>query len=170
MDGYLLDTNAVSVLWDARHVDQSKIRTFLESISPAPIWISIITLAEIEYGLKTALRMDLDLQRNVRDEMSKYPEVLTPDRHTVVPYSDLRSELFKKYAPRKHRGRLTKKRPEDLIERTSAKDLHGIQENDIWIAALAIQYNLVLVTDDRMAPLIEVSKSLSDPLRIVKWR
>jgi len=65
LDGYLLDTNAVSVLWDARHVDQSKIGTFLESISPAPIWISIITLAEIEYGLKTALMMDLDLQTGV---------------------------------------------------------------------------------------------------------
>jgi predicted nucleic acid-binding protein len=56
MDGYLLDTNAASILWDARHADHGKIRSFLASISPAPVWISIIALAEIEYGLKTAPR------------------------------------------------------------------------------------------------------------------
>ena len=34
MDGYLLDTNAASVLWDARHADHGKIKSFLESVSP----------------------------------------------------------------------------------------------------------------------------------------
>ena len=150
MDGYLLDTNAASVLWDARHADHSKIRSFLESVSPAPVWISIIALAEVEYGLKTAPSMNVDLHRDVRGEMAKYPEVLKPDKHTIAPYSDLRAELFNAYAPRDRKGRLTKKWPEDLFERTSAKELHGTQENDIWIASLAIQYNLILVTEDRM--------------------
>jgi tRNA(fMet)-specific endonuclease VapC len=170
MDGYLLDTNAASVLWDARHVDHGKIRSFLESVSSAPVWISIITLAEVEYGLKTAPSTNADLQKNVREQMSKYLEVLAPDKHTIAPYSDLRSELFKAYAPRDRKGRLTKKWPEDLFERTSAKELHGTQENDIWIAALAMQYNLILVTDDRMTPLMDVSRSLIDPLKIAKWR
>ncbi len=170
MDGYLLDTNAASVLWDARHTDHGKIRSFLESVSLAPVWISIITLAEVEYGLKTAPSMDVDLQRDVRGEMAKYLEVLKPGKHTVAPYSDLRAELFKTYAPRNRKGRLTKKRPGELFERTSAKELHGAQENDIWIASLAIQYNLILVTEDRMTPLMEVSKRLPDPLQITKWR
>lgn len=170
MDGYLLDTNSASVLWDARHVDHSKIRSLLESIASAPVWICIITLAEVEYGLKTAPEINADLQENVREKMAKYQEVLAPDKHTIAPYSDLRAELFKIYAPRDRKGRLTKKRPEDLFERTSAKELHGTQENDIWIAALAIQYNLILITDDRMTPLMDVSRSLIDPLKITKWR
>jgi predicted nucleic acid-binding protein len=114
--------------------------------------------------------MNAQLQKNVKGEMAKYPEVLEPDKHTVAPYSDLRAELFKTYAPRDRKGRLTKKWPEDLFERTSAKELHGSQENDIWVASLAIQHNLILVTEDRMTPLAEVSKSLSDPLQITKWR
>jgi tRNA(fMet)-specific endonuclease VapC len=170
VDGYLLDTNAASVLWDARHVDHAKIRSFLESVSSEPVWISIITLAEVEYGLKTAPDIDDDLQKNVREQMAKYLEVLAPDKHTIVPYSNLRAELFKLYAPRGRKGRLTKKWPEDLFERTSAKELHGTQENDIWIAALAIQYNLILVTDDRITPLMYASRSLIDPLKIAKWR
>lgn len=171
MDGYLLDTNAASVLWDARHADHDKIRAFLESVSPAPIWISIVALAEVEYGLKTAPAMPLDIHTDVRGEMAKYPEVLELDKHTAEPYSDLRAELFKTYAPRDRKERrLTKKWVEDLFERTSAKELHGCQENDIWVASLAIQYNLVLVTEDRMVPIVEVSKCLPDPLRIQKWR
>jgi tRNA(fMet)-specific endonuclease VapC len=169
MDGYLLDTNAASVLWDARHADNGKIRSFLESVSHAPVWISIIALAEVEYGLKTAPAMNVDLQRAVRGEMAKYPHVLEPDKHTVAPYSDLRAELFKVYAPKDRKGRITKKCPEDLVDRTTAKELQA-QENDIWVASLAIQYNLTLVTEDRMAPLVEVSKCLPDPLQITKWR
>lgn len=170
MDGYLLDTNAASVLWDARHADHDKIRSFLSSVSPAPVWISIIALAEVEYGLKTAPEMHLERQKAVRTEMARYHEVLEPDKHTVAPYSDLRAELFKAYAPLDRKGRITRKWPEDLFERTSAKELHGTQENDIWVASLAIQYNLILLTEDRMTPLMEVSKSLPDPLQIMKWR
>jgi tRNA(fMet)-specific endonuclease VapC len=169
MDGYLLDTNAASILWDARHRDHNKITAFLGNISDSPIWISIVVLAEVEYGLKTAPRRDVDRQNDVRNEMAKFPLVLSADKHTVAPYSDLRAELFKKYSPKGLKGRLTAKRPEDLVGRTSAKEL-GVQENDIWLASQAIQYNLILVTEDRMSRLAEVSNALSYPLQITKWR
>jgi predicted nucleic acid-binding protein len=169
MNGYLLDTNAASVLWDARHLDHDRIKAFLANISPSPIWISIIVLAEIEYGLKIAPKMHVSLQNDVRNEMAKFFEILDLDKHTVAPYSDLRAELFKKYSPRNQKGRLTAKRPENLFDRTSAKEL-GVQENDIWLVSQAIQYNLILVTDDRMSRLGEVSNSLSEPLQIAKWK
>ena len=57
----------------------------------------------------------------------------------------------------------------DLYNRKRSKEL-GIQENDIWIAAQTIQYNLILVTGDHMTRLVEVSNSLSDPLQIAKWK
>jgi len=169
MDGYLLDTNAASILWDARHRDHSKIKAFLENISSSPIWISIIVLAEIEYGLKIVPRLDVGRQDDIRNEMAKFLLILALDKHTVAPYSDLRAELFKKYAPKDRKGRLTTRQPEDLVDRTTAKEL-GVQENDIWIAAQAIQYNLILVTQDHMYRIAEVSTTLSYPLQIAAWK
>jgi len=169
MDGYLLDTNAASILWDARHRDHRKIKIFLENISSSPIWISIIVLAEIEYGLKIVPRLDVGRQDDIRNEMAKFLLILALDKHTVAPYSDLRAELFKKYAPKDRKGRLTTRRPEDLVDRTTAKEL-GVQENDIWIAAQAIQYNLILVTRDRMSRIAEVSTTLTYPLQIAAWK
>ena len=169
MDGYLFDTNAVSPLWNARHPEHDNVKAYLSGVSHSPIWLSTIVLAEIEYGLKIAPKMDTGSQNQVRREMSNHPLILDIDKHTIGPYSDLRAELFKKYSQRDRRGRLTVKWPEDLIERTSAKEL-GIQENDIWIAAQAIQYNLILVTDDSMQRLVEVSENLDYPLRIARWK
>jgi tRNA(fMet)-specific endonuclease VapC len=169
MDGYLFDTNALSALWNARHPEHDTVKGFFASVSQSPVWLSTIVLAEIEYGMKITPEMDIDSQNQVRREMSNHPLILDIDKHTIGPYSDLRAELFKKFSPRDRRGRLTVKWPEDLIERTSAKEL-GIQENDIWIAAQAIQYDLTLVTDDYMQRLVEVSESLDYPLQIARWK
>ena len=169
MDGYLFDTNAVSPLWNVRHPEHDIIKDFFASVSQSPVWLSTIVLAEIEYGMKITPEMDIDSQNQVRHEMSNHPFILNIDKHTIGPYSDLRAELFKKFSPRDRRGRLTVKWPEDLIERTSAKEL-GVQENDIWIAAQAIQYDLILVTGDYMQRLVEVSENLDYPLRITKWK
>ncbi len=169
MDGYLFDTNAVSPLWNVRHPEHDIIKDFFASVSQSPVWLSTIVLAEIEYGMKITPEMDIDSQNHVRREMSNHPLILDIDKHTIGPYSDLRAELFKKFSPRDRRGRLTVKWPEDLIERTSAKEL-GVQENDIWIAAQAIQYNLILVTGDHMQRLVDVSENLDNPLRIARWK
>ena len=128
MDGYIFDTNAASTLWDARHPEHYTVKAFFASISHSPVWLSTIVLTEIEYGLKITPKMDIASQNKVRKEISKNPFVLDIDKHTIGPYSDLQAELFKKYSPRDRSGRLTAKWPEDLIERTSAKEL-GVQEN-----------------------------------------
>lgn len=169
MDGYLFDTNAVSPLWNVRHPEHDIIKDFFARVSQSPVWLSTIVLAEIEYGMKVTPEMNIDSQNQVRHEMSNHPFILDIDKHTIGPYSDLRAELFKKFSPRDRRGRLTVKWPEDLIERTSAKEL-GVQENDIWIAAQAIQYNLILVTGDHMQRLVDVSENLDNPLRIARWK
>lgn len=169
MDGYLLDTNAASVLWDQRHREHATIRGFLQKYANGLTWISVVVLGEIEYGLKIAPQMDEDRQSEVRRQMARFPQVLDVNKHTMEPYSDLRAALFKGYSPRNRRGRLKMKWPEDLHERTSAKKL-GIQENDLWIAAQAIQYNLVLITDDHMHRLQEVSTTLDYPLQLASWK
>ena len=49
MNGYMLDTNADSVLWDARHRDFTKNKSFLENISPSPVWISTVVPAGVNF-------------------------------------------------------------------------------------------------------------------------
>ncbi|MBW2031079.1 MAG: PIN domain-containing protein [Deltaproteobacteria bacterium] len=169
MDGYLLDTNAASVLWDERHREHTKIRAFLQKVADAPTWISIVVMGEIEYGLKIAPEMDEDYQDAVRGRMARFPLILDVTKHTIEPYSDFRAALFEKYSPRDKRGRLKAKWPEDLRDRTSAKEL-GVQENDLWIAAQAVQYNLVLITDDRMNRIQEMSTILDYSLQLASWR
>ncbi len=168
MNGYLLDTNAASIIWNARHREHEILRSFLQEKAQSPIWVSVVVLGEIEYGLKIYPKMDEGLQIEVLRQMSEYP-LLEVDKHTVEPYSDLRAALFKKYSPKKRRGKLKVKWPEDLQERTTSKEL-GVQENDIWIAAQAIQYNLVLLTADYMRRLEEVSKPLTYSLQLATWK
>ena len=50
-------------------------------------------------------------------------------------------------------------RPCQLADPVTATSL-GIQENDLWIAAQAIEFNLVLVTHDRLNRLKEVAANL----------
>lgn len=169
MNGYLLDTNATSILWDIRHREHKALRSFIEEKAQSPMWISTIVFGEIEYGLKIAPRKDENLQTEVRRRMSGFRLVLDVDKHTVEPYSDLRAALFEKYSPKDGKGRLKAKRPEELRERTTSKEL-GVQENDIWIAAQAIQYNLELITGDYMRRLEQVSRKLTYPLQLATWR
>ena len=46
-------------------------------------------------------------------------QVLPMDHHTGRAYGEIRAKLFAQYAPRDRRGRISKKAPEDLIERTT---------------------------------------------------
>lgn len=170
MEGYLLDTNAASVLWDNHHRDHLNLREFLRKDTDAPVWVSIIVFGEIEYGLKIRAGLEENFKKIIRNNMLLFlPYLLNIDKHTIEPYSDLRAALFQEYSPRDKRDKIKVKWPEDLIDKTSAKEL-GVQENDIWIAAQAIQYNLTLITNDYMRRLEEVSKQLSFPLHLASWR
>jgi predicted nucleic acid-binding protein len=46
-----------------------------------------------------------------------------------------------------------------LIDPVTSREL-GIQENDLWIAAQALEYNLVLVTNDKMDRIRDVCEDL----------
>ena len=63
-------------------------------------------------------------------------------------YTMLKAKLFEKYCPRGRRGS-----PGKFIEKwadpVTGGEL-GCDENDVWIAAVALAHNLVLVTNDKM--------------------
>lgn len=162
MKGYLLDTNAVCDWLDEtkpRHdaVSQKAIEVAQEN---ALVVTSSIVLGEIEYGIQTApqeKRQALDaLRSQIELQFVRKRLLFAPEEATAIEYGKLRAGLFEKFADKSRKKIL---RPEQLIDPLTSKKL-GIQENDLWIAAQAIERNLVLVTNDAMARIQEVASEL----------
>ena len=74
-----------------------------------------------------------------------FPSLWPITRHTVRPYAEVRAELFRRYPPQGKR----ENHPEMCYDKISGKEL-SIDENDLWLAAQALEHNLVLVSNDRM--------------------
>lgn len=164
---YLLDTNIASAAFDKGNPNHNGIRERLELIGEGCAYICSVSLGEIEYGLKVAPLIDTERQSVVREAMSQY-ECWGIDRHSAEAYSNIRATLFKKYSPRNRRGRLTTKRVEDLVEPTTGKEL-GIDENDLWIVSVAVQYNVVFVTWDQGGGMQRVIEAAEYSPRTEYW-
>ena len=139
MHGYLLDTNIIRYRFDERRSEHQRIVQHIQELPDAtPLMISAITLGEIEYGLQVA-RSDALQQEAYRTFISIHlPMVLDITKATRI-----------------YRGLW----PEQLIDPVTSREL-GIQENDLWIAAQALEYNLVLVTNDKMDRIRDVCEDL----------
>jgi tRNA(fMet)-specific endonuclease VapC len=146
MEDYLLDTNIVSLALNGADPRHLAIRHYLTTLASSRLFLAAISLAEVYYGLNTSPAMDSVKQQAVRTAVALY-DILGVDRHTAENYANIRAALFRKYSPVNKRGRLTKKHPEQLLETTTGLEL-GIDENDLWIVSIAVQYNLKLLTSD----------------------
>jgi len=105
-------------------------------------------MGEIEYGYRCQTPGDATREVEFRGFIcEKVPKVLPIDDHTSEPYGRLRAAIFDRFPARELRSKT--KRPCQLTDHATATTL-GIDENDLWIAAQAVQYNLVLVTNDGM--------------------
>ena len=146
--GYLLDTNIVAYWFDERRPQHDRVVHHIQELpETTPLMISAITLGEIEFGLQVAQDATPDqeaLRTFINDNL---PMVLNITKATRTYYGSLRASVFEKYAPNVKRRRGL--RPEQLIDPVTSQEL-GIQENDLWIAAQALEYNLVFVTNDKM--------------------
>jgi tRNA(fMet)-specific endonuclease VapC len=165
--GYLLDTNIVMYWFDPRRPQHERVMQRIEERpEAAPLMISAITLGEIEFGLQVS-KVSTPEQEASQDELRVFidtnlPMVLDVTKATRVYYGLLRASVFEKYAPNaKRRSGL---RPEQLIDPVTSREL-GIQENDLWMAAQALQYNLVFVTNDK----IERIREACADLQIENW-
>jgi len=166
-DAYLLDTSIASIAWDGGHKYHSLVRQRLASLDEASISICAISLAEVEYGLLISPAADPSRHAAVRSAMTQY-KIWNIDRHTSTVYAQLRAELFQRFSPRDKRGVLTKKQPEELRDETTAREL-GIQENDLWIVSVAVQYNLRFITKDNMHHIREAAKKVHSYDSIEIW-
>jgi predicted nucleic acid-binding protein len=163
VDDYLLDTNIIGYWFDERCPQHGSVTSRIAALYPDEhLWVSAITLGEIEYGLRCRHDPPAEFEQELREFVGRrLPIIATVDRHTVACYGDLRAGVFKRFAPASRRRR---RWPEELVDPTTGKEL-GIQENDLWIAAQAVEHNFVLVTGDKMDHIVKVAADL----RIQNW-
>ena len=158
MRGYLLDTNIIAYWFDTRRPQHERVAQHIQELPDAtPLMISAITLGEIEFGLQVAKSTTPEQEAFRAFINTNLPMVLDVTKATRIYYGSLRASVFEKYAPNARRRRGL--RPVQLIDPVPAREL-GIQENDLWIAAQALEYNLVLVTNDKMDRIRDVCEDL----------
>lgn len=164
MDGYLLDTNVVKYLYSEKGTEHPAVLRRYESLSAdAPVFISVITLGEIEYGHRRVSERDSGVQERFNAFLrGHFPDILPLPPSTHRWYGRLRAKLDHEFSPQVGR-RL--KWPEDAVDPVTAKQL-GIQENDLWLAAQALDRSLVFVTNDRLT---HIRRIAPPEFRVENW-
>ncbi len=154
MPNYLLDTNILSYWYNPRRSEHAKVLARLQAVrQPEPqtgyvprLYISVVTIGEVEYGHKANSTMSLSEKSSfktfLRDEC---PEPYTITEHVGEHYGALKAWLFDACSPKEMRTKAN--RLSQLVDPVSAETL-GADENDLWIAAQAMTFGLVLVTHD----------------------
>ncbi len=175
-DSYLLDTNIFSALCDGRNPNHGEAEKFLRKVGRNFVFVPYVVIAEVRYGCNVVFKKDTqrqnDIEKFIKDfERSAYT-YKGIGKHTITPYSKIRAELFRKYGTKDAKQRIKEKLPEDLMDISTGKSL-GIDENDLWICAIALEYNLILVSNDKMTRIKEVAKEIAKEIApnfdIKKW-
>jgi tRNA(fMet)-specific endonuclease VapC len=148
VDGYLFDASALSARLNEDHPYHASASAIIEGLpSDAIKLVSVITLAEIDYGIRLAEQLGskrLDDFRQRLDVIRRYtPLDLT--HHTSEAYAELKARIASHVRRRPNR-KLTRF-IEDWIDSGSGKGLQ-IDENDLWICAQAKERDLIVITTD----------------------
>lgn len=163
--GYLLDTSIIGFWFnEKRPQNQAVINAVASLPADAPLATSVIALGEIEYGQRAVSKEDYTARQLRFNELVRrhLPRILDIRKTTTIYYGKIRALLFEKFAPKSKRRKGL--RPEQLIDPVTSLEL-GIQENDLWIAAQAIEHNLVFVTHDKMTQI----RSVAEELMLEDW-
>ena len=156
MPGYLLDTNHISAYCEQQPNVIARIRAL-----PAEtlLFVSAITLGEIDAGHRINEPPNLEAQQ-ARDAFVTFvtknflPLTLNVTDRTCFHYGQIMEALWRDCLPLTHRTR---------TEYHLAHEF-GVDINDVWIAASALEHNLTLVTQDTMERIVRVA-----PVRIECW-
>lgn len=168
IDGYLLDTPIASALFDAFDAKHETAVEHLDALGEGLVFMSTVTLGEIEYGVSVYPSVSDDRLSDIREAARMTLELLTPDREVAITYGQIRASIFKTYGRKSERGRVRTRYPERLVEESSGLSL-GIQENDLWIAATAVNRNLVLVTADHAGGMTRILDTAGYRARVQYW-
>lgn len=168
MRDFLLDTQMISYWFDDQSEFHERVRDAAAAIDAnSHVCVSAITLGEIEYGRVVSGRVFSGRHNEyacfVRE---KLPRIVTVSQHTAEPYGRVRATLFEKFAPRAKRAK--KRRAEELVDPSTGKEL-GIDENDLWLVAQALERNLVLVSNDRMTRITFAVREFHPDFSFENW-
>jgi len=129
---YILDTNHCIRLL----IKKLDIKQKFESIGDVNISTCIIVAGELFYGAYKS--------HNVKDNLREIYEFLNDmkilydiDNETAEVYGRLKADIIERFGPKDR----TKRR------NTKSESL-GFKDNDLWIASIAIQHDLILVSAD----------------------
>lgn len=154
MRAYLLDNNAISRWFSGNE----KVKARAEALSPDDqIRASAITLGELRFGHERTATND----QEIRDEYErwfkeKFPDPLPVTKHTTEFYGLIRAKVFELWPPKSEK----ENHPEKCYDKVLACEL-GIDENDLWVAAQAVERGFVLVTADKMKRIKTAADSLA---------
>jgi tRNA(fMet)-specific endonuclease VapC len=150
MEAYLLDTSALTPLVYAGHPKHHDASAKIASLGSVPIYVSIIALAEMQYGFslyeKFTGSLLLDADKMMKNAQS-YPR-LDISNHTAAAYAELKSALAKHYLPTSKKE-FRKKHVEEWVDQFTGKPL-AVDDNDIWVCAQARETNFTVVAGDKM--------------------
>jgi predicted nucleic acid-binding protein len=162
---HLLDTNILRAWVDGEHEHHDAVVDRVRKLGDALVFLSVVTIAEVEYGLARPHRLDAEVVAKIRGALVRFSP-LEIDQFVTEPYGQLRAWLVDRYAPK---GRRSKVRSiSQLRDPTTDLEL-GIQENDLWLASQAIATDSILVTGDQMARIVEAAHGTGQDLRLERW-
>jgi predicted nucleic acid-binding protein len=173
-EGFLLDTNIISAWFGEKKAGHDEVLQHVAAAAKteSPLLISAVTFGEITYGhLAESPRGPTEIQKQFSGfVLHEFPAEfyrLPITHHTAERYGAIRAEIFRRYSPaggRKVRRLHQLDLPDDV-----EKYGQQIQENDIWLASQAIERNVVFVSHDKMAVIVECAKVCGLELRKQDW-
>lgn len=150
MEDYILDTSAISAYLHSGHSDHATAVAVIDALPTASAkLVSIVTLGELEFGLRLAEAANSAHLAQFRERIAKV-RLYTPlniTHHTAYYYADIKSKLALLVKPKANKLKPSRW-VEDWIDENTAKQLK-IDENDLWIVAQAKERDLTIVTGDR---------------------
>ena len=172
-DYYLLDTNILGYFAELKVGGNSPECEALEKHwngLPQPqntrIFLCPITIGEVEYGLRVGPYDRPEQHEQARQILAAFPVFDININIARDCYADLRAKLFDKCAPKDRKtGKSCRKWIREWIDPTTDEKLQ-MDENDLWIASVAMAHNLVLVTHDKMNAIKNITGS---DLRFEDW-
>lgn len=154
---YLLDTTVISDIVNESSHSHAAAMKFVDSnaLIADQFNICAVTVGEMGFGRELlVLRTPSPAQRRIDDMDAKlaaaqrFAETLPVTHHVAREYGRLRAAYANGVVPNQLRARL-KGKPLELWHQQVPPSLLHITENDLWIAAVAITHDLVLVTRDK---------------------
>ncbi len=148
MAGYLFDTNIWSYAFDGATCVTNRI----QKLEKSQIYLSAVVWGEVVCGAKANPKFNFDQYGEFihRDK----PLILPIDKNVAEAFGSLKAVIFEKKSAKTFRSKAGRA---SLFKTPMASKDMGVHENDLWIAAQALAYNLVLVTNERMHTIFELA-------------